>query len=350
MLALHAMATLSPESVGYKSGGGAAARSCSSAADVARREGAANINVPRRQVLFSMLAACGAAALVSSAPTLAQEAFTSSPGGASPRRKASRAKLWETLPPTPRLPPPARSGLVPANGARLFYAQYGEGPNNVLLLHGGMGSSNYWGHLIGALAPDYAVTALDTRGHGRSPFVSGAYTYKVLADDAAAALAALGVRSAAVVGWSDGAIAALQMALGHPALVTRAFVLGGNITRDGYRQNGSRAPVFAAYSRRCRAEYRELAPHPEEWPAVMRGLAAMWRSEPGVDRVQLAGLRIPVTISAGQYDEIIKREHTEMMARSIPGANLKILPEVSHFAMLQKPDDFNRAVLELLAV
>jgi pimeloyl-ACP methyl ester carboxylesterase len=303
--------------------------------------------VPRRQVLFSMLAACSAAGLVRSTRALAQEPHTPSPSAASAGGKSNRAKPWETLPPTPRLPQLGRSGIVPANGARLFYAQYGKGPN-VLLLHGGMGSSNYWGHLIEALSPAYAVTALDTRGHGRSPLVPGAYTYKVLADDAAAALAALEVPSAAVVGWSDGAITALRMALSHPALVTRAFVFGGNITLGGYKSNGSRAPVFAAYSRRCRAEYNELSPHPEQWPALVRGLAAMWRSEPGITRAQLAALRIPVAISAGQHDEIIRREHTEMMARSIPGARLKILPEVSHFAMLQKPDEFNRAVLELL--
>ena len=237
---------------------------------------------------------------------------------------------------------------MPANGARLYYAQFGQGPN-VLLLHGGMGSSNYWGHLIDALAPRYAVTALDTRGHGRSPVVSGVYSYKVFADDAAAALSALEIQSAAVVGWSDGAITALQMAVSHPALVTRAFVFGGNITLAGYKPNGSSSPVFATYSRRCQAEYRELSPHPERWPDLVRGLARMWRSEPGIGRAQLAALKIPVTVSDGEYDEIIRREHTEMMARSIPGATLKILPEVSHFAMLQKPDEFNRAVIELLS-
>jgi pimeloyl-ACP methyl ester carboxylesterase len=217
------------------------------------------------------------------------------------------------------------------------------------LLHGGMGSSNCWGHLIGALAPRYTVTALDTRGHGRSPFVPGAFSYKVLADDAAAALAALDVPSAAVVGWSDGAIAALQMAVSHPAKVTRAFAFGGNIARAGYKPNGSGSPVFAAYSRRCRAEYQALSPNPEQWPALLRALASMWRAEPGIGRLQLAALKMPVTIADGQYDEIIRREHTEMMARSIPGAKLRILPDVSHFAMLQQPDAFNRAVLGFLA-
>jgi pimeloyl-ACP methyl ester carboxylesterase len=212
-----------------------------------------------------------------------------------------------------------------------------------------MGTSNYWGHLINTLSRQYAVTALDTRGHGRSPFLSGTFSYRALADDAAAALAALGVPSAAVVGWSDGAITALQMAFSHPAMVTRAFVFGGNVTLDGYRPNGSSSPVFAAYKRRCQAEYQVLSPSPEKWQALLRGLGSMWRVESGITRPQLAALKIPVTVSDGQYDEIIRREHTEMMARSIPGAKLKILPEVSHFAMLQKPEEFDRAVVDFLS-
>jgi pimeloyl-ACP methyl ester carboxylesterase len=304
-------------------------------------------------VLAGMLAACGAASLASGVgacgPALAQALGAPA--------KGKRARPWETLPPTPRLPQPIRSGLISANGVRLFYAQYvpqhGQAPQlapHVLLLHGGMGSSNYWGHLIDALSPAYAVTVLDTRGHGRSPFVPAtAFSYKLLADDAAAALAALGVPSAAVVGWSDGAIAALQMAVSHPSRVTRVFAFGGNITLGGYKANGSRAPVFAAYVRRCRAEYAELSPHPEHWPALLRALGPMWRTDPGMAQPLLAALRVPVTVSDGAHDEIIKREHTEMMARLIPGASLRILPDVSHFAMLQKPDDFNRAVTEFLS-
>ena len=304
--------------------------------------------LPRRQALIRMLAASCAAGLATGMRALAQEPEAPALGPAKPSAKGTSAKPWETLPPTPQWPKPDRSGIVPANGARLFYAQFGKGPN-VLLLHGGMGSSNYWGHLIDALSPRCTVTALDTRGQGRCPFVPGAFSYKLLADDAAAALAALNVPSAAVVGWSDGAIAALQMAISHPAKVTRAFVFGGNITVDGYKANGNSSPVFAAYSRRCRAEYQELSPNPEKWSSLVRALGPMWRSEPGISRPQLAALKIPVTICDGQFDEIIKREHTEMMARSIPGAKLQILPEVSHFAMLQKPDAFNRAVLEFVA-
>jgi pimeloyl-ACP methyl ester carboxylesterase len=81
---------------------------------------------------------------------------------------------WLTLPPTPALPPPTRSDLAAVNGTRIFFAQFGAG-KPVLLLHGGLGNSNWWGHQVPALARHFSVLAIDTRGHGRSPVTSAAF-------------------------------------------------------------------------------------------------------------------------------------------------------------------------------
>ena len=75
----------------------------------------------------------------------------------------------------------------------------------------------------------------------------------------------------------------------------------------------------------------------------------MWRLEPTFTTKVLASVRAPTTISDGEHDEIIKRDHTEQMARAIPGARLVILPDVSHFGMLQSPAEFNHALTEFLA-
>ena len=74
----------------------------------------------------------------------------------------------------------------------------------------------------------------------------------------------------------------------------------------------------------------------------------MWDTEPNYKAADLARIHVPVAIADGDHDEAIKREHTEYLARSIPGAKLVILPGVSHFAMLQKPALFNAAVLRFL--
>ena len=254
---------------------------------------------------------------------------------------------WLTLPPTPAWPAPARSDIIAVNETKIFFAQFGAG-EPVLLMHGGMGNSNHWGHQIAELAQHFSVIAMDTRGHGRSPVTSSAFGYRLFAEDVAALLDHLGIAKASLVGWSDGAITGLQLAMTRPEKVARLFAFGANSTLDGLKPNGASAPVFVAYAQRCRAEYQQLSPHPEKWPQLVEGLRAMWRSQPSFAKERLAGITAPTAICDGEYDEIIKREHTEMIARQIRGARLVMLPRVSHFAMLQNPPQFNDALLGFL--
>jgi pimeloyl-ACP methyl ester carboxylesterase len=254
---------------------------------------------------------------------------------------------WLTLPPTPALPTPTQSDVVAVNGTRLFFAQFGAG-EPVVLLHGGMGSSNHWGHQIPELARRFSVIAMDTRGHGRSPVTSAAFGYRLFAEDVAALLDHLAIARASLVGWSDGAVTGLELAMTRPERVARLFCFGANSTLDGMKPHGARSPVFVAYAQRCQAEYRQLSPSPEKWPQLVDGLRAMWRSQPSFTRQQLARITAPTAVSDGDYDEIIRREHTVTMSRQIPGARLVMLPRVSHFAMLQNPAQFNAALLDFL--
>lgn len=262
--------------------------------------------------------------------------------------KSPEQSPWLTLPPTPELPRPDRSGFAEVNGAKLFYAEFGQGIP-VLLLHGGMGNCNYWGYQIEALAKDYRVIAVDTRGHGRSPVASGAMSYDVLAEDAVAVMQMLELPPAAIVGWSDGAVTGLLLAMRRPEHVARLFAFGANVSLDGMKAGGGRTPVFASYSSRCRGEYRALSPAPDKWPKLMDGLRGMWHAELHITRAKLAAIQCPTTICEGQYDEIIRPEHAQEIARAIPGARFVMLPDVSHFAMLQNPQQFNRALLDFLA-
>jgi pimeloyl-ACP methyl ester carboxylesterase len=254
---------------------------------------------------------------------------------------------WLTLPPTPALPTPTKSDVAAVNGTRIFFAQFGAG-EPVLLLHGGLGNSDYFGHQIPALARHFSVIAMDTRGHGRSPVTSGAFGYRQFAEDVVALLEHLGIARTSLVGWSDGAVTGLELAMTRPDKVARLFAFGGNSTLDGLKPHGARAPVFVAYAQRCQAEYRQLSPHPEKWPQLVDGLRAMWRSQPSFSRQQLARITAPTAVSDGDYDEIIKRDHVAAMSRQIPGARLVMLPRVSHFAMLQNPTQFNDALLDFL--
>ena len=114
------------------------------------------------------------------------------------------ARAWEPwlyLPPTPTLPSPDATGLAPVDGIKLWYAVFGAShPDTVLLLHGGLANSDYWGKLVPALARTYRVVVIDSRGHGRSSRNATPIGYELMAQDALALLDTLHIQRAAVVG------------------------------------------------------------------------------------------------------------------------------------------------------
>jgi pimeloyl-ACP methyl ester carboxylesterase len=254
-----------------------------------------------------------------------------------------RVSPWLSLPATPKLPKPFRQGLAPINGVAIFFAQFGSGPS-VMLLHGGLANSAYWGHQIEDLSRDYLVTVMDTRGHGRSPFIPGRLSYKTFAKDAIALMDFLEISQSAVVGWSDGGITGFQLALMQPDRLSGLFAFGANSNLAGLKAGGAKTGAFPSFSSRCRKEYLDLSPEPDRWSQLKQALTAMWRSEPNLSGNELATIKLPVTIADGDHDEIIKSEHTHQIAGSIEGARLVILPKVSHFAMLQDPSGFNAAL------
>jgi pimeloyl-ACP methyl ester carboxylesterase len=96
-------------------------------------------------------------------------------------------------------------------------------------------------------------------------------------------------------------------------------------------------------------DYAALSATPDRFGDFVAAVQRMMRTEPNYTASDLAQIRIPVTIVQAEHDEFIRPEHAAYLARSIPGATLTELPGVSHFAPLQRPALFNRAVLDFLA-
>ena len=94
-------------------------------------------------------------------------AIATTPAALAPNHSSTLLEPWQIIPPTPDLPKPKRSGYAPINHVKIWYAEYGQG-SPVILLHGGLVNSNYWGKLIPVLEKHYHVIVMDTRGHGRS--------------------------------------------------------------------------------------------------------------------------------------------------------------------------------------
>jgi pimeloyl-ACP methyl ester carboxylesterase len=172
---------------------------------------------------------------------------------------------WMRLPPTPALPKPGTSGIAPVNGIRLWYAEFGHG-TPVILVHGGLANSDYWGLQVPALAAHYHVIVLDSRGHGRSTGSDAPIGYDLMSSDILALMDYLHIRKAALVGWSDGAIIGLDIAIHHPDRLTQLFAFAANSNPSGVK-DVNQSPVFTAYIQCAAKEYAQLSPTPTASPS-----------------------------------------------------------------------------------
>jgi pimeloyl-ACP methyl ester carboxylesterase len=264
---------------------------------------------------------------------------------------AGADEVWQTLPKFAPMPKADESGMAPVNDIKMYYAIYGAANPGVpvLMLHGGLGHSDVWGYQIPALtAAGYKVVVADSRGHGRSTRSAQPYGYGLMASDVAALLDYLKIPKAAIVGWSDGGIIGLDMAMNHADKVSKVFAFGANTQVSGLRDDIANSAVFNKYIEDIGQDYQRLSPTPTEYEAFVAQISEMWATQPDYKPEQLATIKVPVTIADGEHDEAIRQEHNKEMADQIPGAKLNILPGVSHFAFLQKPDEFNAAVLTFL--
>lgn len=256
------------------------------------------------------------------------------------------AQQWMTLPPTPTLPKADHSGYAPVNGVKIWYSVFGHG-SPVILLHGGLANSDYWGNQVPVLARRYQVIVMDSRGHGRSTRNAEPYGYDLMASDVIALMDFLKIGKASIVGWSDGAILGLDIAIHHPERLTNLFAFAANSDLSG-TMDVSKSPVFNAYIARAEKEYERLSPTPAQFHAFLEQIAKMWATQPNFTADQLQGINVRTWIVDGDHDEGIKRENTEYMARMIPNSGLLLQPGVSHFSFLQDPQQFNNDLLHFL--
>ncbi len=265
--------------------------------------------------------------------------------GAEPVQRA--APRWLALPPTPVLPAASASGYAPVNGVRIWYAEFGHG-SPVILLHGGLANANYWANQVRALQAEYRVVVMDSRGHGRSTRNDAPFGYDLMAQDVLSLMDYLHLPKAAIVGWSDGAIIGLDLAIHHPDRVTKLFAFAANSDPSGVK-DVAKSEVFSQFIARGRREYEQLSPTPHDYDAFLAQITRMWATQPHFAAADLERIKVRTWIVDADHDEAIERSNTLFMADHIPGCGLLILPAVSHFAFLQDPRLFDAALSNFLA-
>jgi pimeloyl-ACP methyl ester carboxylesterase len=254
---------------------------------------------------------------------------------------------WLTLPPTPHLPKAEQSGYAPVDGIKIWYAVFGHGAP-VILLHGGLANADYWGRQVAALDRRYRVIVMDSRGHGRSTRDARPFGYDLMASDVLGLMDFLKIGKAALVGWSDGAIIGLDLAIHHPERLSKLFAFAANSDPSGVK-DVEQSPVFKAFIARAEKEYEAHSPTPGQYQSFLAQITKMWETQPHFTAEELHGIKVPTWIVDADHDEAIKRENTLFMADHIPDSGLLIEPQVSHFAFLQDSAQFNADLLHFLA-
>jgi pimeloyl-ACP methyl ester carboxylesterase len=201
---------------------------------------------------------------------------------------------------------------------------------------------------ITELASDHLVIAPDSRGHGRSTDGVGPLHYATMADDMIGLMDQLHIAKADVVGFSDGGITGLEMAMRHPRRIGRLVAIGAN-----YDTSGMAYPVVARSPddpslAGARNFYLHASPTPAHWPVFYNEVIELWRTEPHIPRADLGRIQSPVLIMSGARDDI-RRDHTDALARAIPNAREVIVPKAAHMAPIERPRAVNSAIRAFFA-
>jgi pimeloyl-ACP methyl ester carboxylesterase len=227
-----------------------------------------------------------------------------------------------------------RSQVI-VNGHPISYAECGTG-SPVLLLHGGGDSGEHaYAKQLDFLASHHRLVAPDQVGQGHTPDVPGALSYRAMSEDTAALLVSLGLERVDVIGFSDGGILALMLAIRYPQLLRRIVISGVNIAPRG---------LSAQFLEGLRAQQTTSPGTLDE------RLAALWLTSPteaDIDPRALAKIAQPTLVICGDRD-VITLEHTLEIYRALAHGELCILPGTGHTTFSDRPEWLNPIIGEFI--
>ncbi len=222
-------------------------------------------------------------------------------------------------------------------GIKIYCEIYGSG-KPLLMIHGNGGSIAAFKNNIPYFSKKYKVIVADSRSQGKSKDENDSLSFEMMADDEAALLDALNIDSAYVLGWSDGGINALLLAMRHPEKVIKLVSTGANLWPDS-------TAIIPSLWKEDKANYDSLkdnhfttAAAKNDWKLFLLD----W-FQPNISLDALHEIKCPSLIIGGDHD-LIKIEHTVLIYQNIPSAYLWIVPNSGHATLIEHKDEFNKIV------
>jgi pimeloyl-ACP methyl ester carboxylesterase len=243
------------------------------------------------------------------------------------------------------------AGYVEIGELKTWYDEYGAG-EPLVLLHGGLSTNETWAAQVSDFRTRFRVVAPERRGHGHTPDLGGPMSYDVMAADTIGFLEAVVGSPAHLLGWSDGGIIGLLVAIARADLVRKLIVIGTNFDTSGLAAKAMDGLMTMIADSddlaMLRTPYEAASPDgAEHWSEVVTKFKQMVSTQPSITVEQLGRISAPTLVIAAD-DDAITLEHTSTLFRAIPNSELAIVPGTSHFLAMEKPELVNRLVLDFL--
>jgi pimeloyl-ACP methyl ester carboxylesterase len=227
-------------------------------------------------------------------------------------------------------------------GIQMYCEVYGEG-QPILFIHGNSQDITAFVNNIPYFSAKYKVIVADSRNHGKSVDKGDSLTYEMMADDYSALLEQLHVDSAYVVGWSDGGIEGLLLAIRHPEKVMKLAITGANLQPDTLA-------VYKEVWDIVRPDYetvKKMTPKTGDTLRAWKQVRLLFE-QPHISLAALHTIRCPTLVIGGDHD-VIKPEHTMLISQNIARSYLWILPNSGHSTPMTYKDIFNKTVDDFLS-
>ncbi len=236
---------------------------------------------------------------------------------------------------------PAVGKYADISGFKMYYETYGKG-EPLLIIHGNGGSINNFLYQIPYFAKNYQVIIADSRAQGKSVDTKDSLSYEMMTDDLNNLLDKLNLKSCYVIGWSDGGINGLLLAIRHPDKVKKLAVTGANLWPDSTAVD----PFVYKWAMAENDKVKKMPASPQQ-KAEMK-LVHLLSYEPHITVSQLHTITCPVLVIGGDHDVILPA-HTMLIAQSIPNSYLWIIPNSGHSTPIYKKEQFNKVVGDFFA-
>jgi len=241
---------------------------------------------------------------------------------------------------------PAVGKYADIRGFKMYYETYGKG-EPLLIIHGNGGSINNFMYQIPYFAKNYQVIIADSRAQGKSIDPTDSLSYEMMTDDLNALLDKLNLKSCYVIGWSDGGINGLLLAMRHPDKVKKLAVTGANLWPDTTAVD----PFVYNWAQNANKMAQDSLKKMKTPSAEMKNqlkLLHLLSYEPHIKVEDLKKISCPVLVIGGDHD-VIQPKHTMLIAQSITQSYLWIIPNSGHSTPIYKRDQFNQVVGDFFA-